>query len=35
MLVEKINEIIIKLDTKIEIEDVSIDRQIKDFTFFK
>ena len=35
MLVEKINEIIIKLDAKIEIEDVSIDRQVKDYAFFK
>ncbi len=35
MLVEKINEIIVRLNTKIEIEDVSIDRQVKDYTFFK
>lgn len=35
MLVEKINEIITKLDTKIEIEEVAISRQVKDFTFFK
>ena len=35
MLVEKINEIISKLDTKIEIEEVAISRQVKDFTFFK
>lgn len=35
MMVEKINEIIIKLDAKIEIEDVSIDRQVKDYAFFK
>lgn len=35
MLVEKINEIISKLNTKIEIEEVAISRQVKDFTFFK
>lgn len=35
MLVEKINEIISKLNIKIEIEEVAISRQVKDFTFFK
>ena len=35
MLVEKINEIISKLNIKIEIEEVTISRQVKDFTFFK
>lgn len=35
MLVEKINEIIVKLNAKIEIEEVTIAREIKDYTFFK
>lgn len=35
MLVEKINEIIIKLNAKIEIEEVTIAREVKDYTFFK
>lgn len=34
-LIEKVNEIIDKLNTKIEIEEVTILRQVKDFTFFK
>lgn len=34
-LIEKVNEIIDKLNTKIEIEEVAIFREIKDFTFFK
>jgi hypothetical protein len=34
-LIEKVNEIIDKLNTKIEIEEVAISRQVKDFTFFK
>lgn len=34
-LIEKVNEIIDKLNTKIEIEEVTISRQVKDFTFFK
>jgi hypothetical protein len=35
MIVEKINEIISKLNIKIEIEEVAISRQTKDYTFFK
>lgn len=34
-LVEAINTIIDKLNTKVEIEEVIIDRKIKDFSFFK
>jgi len=34
-LVDKLNEIITKLNSKIEIEEVAISREIKDFTFFK
>lgn len=34
-LIEKVNEIIDKLNTKIEIEEVAVSREIKDFSFFK
>lgn len=34
-LIEKVNEIIDKLNTKIEIEEVAISREVKDFAFFK
>lgn len=34
-LVDKVNEIITKLNTKIEIEEVTISKQVKDFSFFK
>lgn len=33
-LIEKVNEIIDKLNQKIEIEEVSISREVKDFKFF-
>lgn len=34
-LIEKVNEIIDKLNTKIEIENVTISREVKNFDFFK